>query len=195
MSSAITARVSASHTRTVWSSAPPDARNLPSREYATPHTWPELETRIATLFSIPSDSVAVTYEDSDNDVVTLSSQPELVDYLASIPFNARNEQVKFNVINTKETRKANPLNPHSAIVEDTLPGGIPNIGGATMIYELGDQDWQRIPGMPNVFSMREPTMDVDDEAHAFVEVIDSEAPSPRKGTATPASEIPTPSCE
>lgn len=149
-------------------------------------SWPELETRIATLFGIPLDSVAVTYEDSDGDIVTLSSQEELVDYLAGVQ---RNEPVKFNVINTKEPLNSSPSTARPSITENAsegIAGGITSLG-PTMIYELDEPEWQRIPGMPNVFSMREPMMDIEEEPHAFVEVIDSEANSPKKGSATPVS--------
>jgi hypothetical protein len=43
-------------------------------------SWNELAAKIGALYDIPTQSVAVSYVDSDGDQVTLSSQEELQDY-------------------------------------------------------------------------------------------------------------------
>ena len=72
-------------------------------KFPIPPNWGPLSTRISSYFDIPADKVAVSYEDNDGDMVTMSSQEELVDYFANWRGENGNE-VRFMVIDLRELR-------------------------------------------------------------------------------------------
>ncbi|KAI5124096.1 hypothetical protein M0805_000910 [Coniferiporia weirii] len=133
-------------------------------------SWSVLATRIASLFDISPDNVAVSYEDSDGDIVTLNSNEELHDYFTEC--HEHGELIKFNVLDSGETRRQTQAGVSSTFVEELneeAEGGLPTMG-PTMVFEVDDTDWQRLPRMPNVFA----------GPHAFVEVVDSDVAHSRK---------------
>ncbi|KAJ4485808.1 hypothetical protein J3R30DRAFT_3365536 [Lentinula aciculospora] len=133
-------------------------------------TWSLLAERIAGLFDIPAQSVAVAYIDSEDDEVTLSSQEELQDFYQTS--YKPGDVVKFTVEDLRTPRRrarSSPTTPPASNLRNTF--------GASMSDSLPfniDEDWQHFPpGLGGLFSAnggRE-----DSSLHAFVEEIESGA--------------------
>ncbi|KAH8120010.1 hypothetical protein DFH11DRAFT_1499723 [Phellopilus nigrolimitatus] len=136
-------------------------------------SWLVLEAKITLLFNIPSEKVAVSYQDSDGDIVTLSTQEELLDYFANC--HVPGELIKFTVLDTRHVHRP-AREGASAFVDDVneeAETGLPTMG-PTMLYEVDDEGWQRLPRIPEIFGMRDQENQSENgEGHAFVEVIDT----------------------
>lgn len=153
-------------------------------------SWLELEQRIASLFSIKSNAVAVSYEDSDGDIITMSSQEELDDYFQTT--YAQEDVAKFLVVD-KSRGQPSTLKNTSAFVEGfdrPVEGGLPTMG-PTMFIEVDDGDWQRLPRIPEIFGVQEEDPRDPEGGHAFVEVVDSDGGA-SKNSSAPGSPEHTP---
>ena len=151
---------------------------------STQPTWLILEARLSTLFDIPAGKVAVSYRDGDGDVVTLNTQEELSDYFENC--HTFGEPVKFTVIDLREPRLARG----ETVDSDSIPqgaGGIPTMG-STMVYEVDDSDWQRVP-IPGLFTMQD-REDLSEVGHAFVESVHSDGSRPDE-TSEPGHSVPS----
>ncbi|THH10975.1 hypothetical protein EW145_g970 [Phellinidium pouzarii] len=157
--------------------------------FPTQPSWHALETRIASLFDIPHGNVAASYEDNDGDIITLSSHEELYEYFANyhVIYHRQGEPIRFNVIDTRETRRPAREGVSSNFVEEIsineeAEGEVPTLG-PTMVFEVGDTDWQHLPRMPNIFGMHDGEDQPEfEQAHAYVEVVDSDAVSSKQGS-------------
>ena len=99
-------------------------------------TWDELDSKIASLFSIPLKAVAVSYQDSDGDTVTMSTQEELYEYLTSgLKFS---EPIKFAVVD-----KSQAIQHTRSVLGTETEAGLPTIG-PTIVYDIEDSSWQRV---------------------------------------------------
>ena len=142
-------------------------------------SWLDVQAKVASYFNIPQSAVAVSYEDSDGDVVTMSSQEELQDYFHSC--YKIGQTGKLTVVD----RSNSPRSVHkgkSTFVEDVadeVEEGIPTMG-PTMFIEVGDGGWQRLPRIPEIFEIQEEDDHVNSNDHAFVEVVDSDGETPKK---------------
>lgn len=154
--------------------------------FPNPPTWLSLETRISSLFDIPAGKVAVSYEDHDGDMVTMSSQEELGDYFAN--FHKASEPVKLTVIDLRELRAARGEAAGNAedLRDSSAAGGFPPLG-ETMFIEV-DDDWQRLPGMP-LFGMGLGERTPEELPHAFVEVVDSDVSGSKKTSQRSISDL------
>ncbi|VDB86574.1 unnamed protein product [Peniophora sp. CBMAI 1063] len=135
--------------------------------FPTRPNWPELAARISALYAISLDHVGVSYQDSDGDEVTLSSQEELEDFYVSSP---PTDVVKLTVLDLTASREDEKSIPPSPGSRGTFGGG-----PTPLIYEI-DEDWQ-IPFGP-------PFADVNDfdrsaSLHAYVETVDSSSNASR----------------
>lgn len=145
-------------------------------------TWLTLETKIAVLFDIPPGMVAVGYVDNDGDNVIVSTQDELQDYFANV--HTPGESVKFTVVDLRELRSAR--GETSGMTDEFDTGsGLPTMG-PTMVFDV-DDDWQRVPGIPNIFAVHSQD-DLESEGHAFVETVDSSVSGSKKPSEHSASE-------
>lgn len=128
--------------------------------------WNELAGRISSLYSVPLETVAVSYIDADDDEVTLSTEDELQDYYRAA--HKPGQAMKFVVQDLSASRvedKALPQTPRTAN-RNTFGGGLP--------FDI-DSDWN-IPNMAEIFSVPNVGMD---SPHAFVEVVPTDASSIR----------------
>ncbi|KAL5534061.1 hypothetical protein ACEPAG_522 [Sanghuangporus baumii] len=143
-------------------------------------SWLDLEEKIASLFGIQNKSIAVSYEDSDGDIITMSSQDELDDYFQT---SYKHDGVaKFSVVDKSQSQRSARKNTSAFAegFEDVPEGGLPTMG-PTMFFEVDDGDWQRLPRIPELFSAEGEDSRVDpSEGHAFVEVVDSDAEASKK---------------
>lgn len=128
-------------------------------------TWDELDSKIASLFSIPLKAVAVSYQDSDGDTVTMSTQEELYEYLTSgLKFS---EPIKFAVVD-----KSQAIQHTRSVLGTETEAGLPTIG-PTIVYDIEDSSWQRVA--PIYAEDKQNLNTGSNETHAFVEVIDSDS--------------------
>lgn len=143
-------------------------------------SWSDVQSKVVSYFGIQETAVAVSYEDSDGDIVTMNSQEELQDYLQSC-YKA-GQTGKLTVVD--KARDQHPMQKKEyAFAEDLgeeVEEGLPAMG-PTMFIEVDDGGWQRVPHIPEIYSVREEDGLVDsDGGHAFVEVVDSDAASGKK---------------
>ena len=99
-------------------------------------TWSLLSGRIANLYDIAIEKVAVSYIDSDGDDVTLSSDGELQDFYLSL-FIADKDTIKFAVHDLSGIRAAN-----TASADDRDP---------LWLQELYSKIWDRKDLKPTLF--------------------------------------------
>ncbi|KAJ3787134.1 hypothetical protein GGU10DRAFT_309632 [Lentinula aff. detonsa] len=134
-------------------------------------TWSLLAERIAGLFDIPADSVAVAYIDSEDDEVTLSTQEELQDFYQTS--YKPGDVVKFAVEDLRIPRRRGRLSP------TTPPGpNLRNTFGGSMSEGLPfniDEDWQHLPPEHGGFFLGGNAGREDSSLHAFVEELESGA--------------------
>ena len=104
--------------------------------FPTRPTWSLLSGRIANLYDIAIEKIAVSYIDSDGDNVTLSSDGELQDFYLS-PFIADKDTIKFAVHDLSGIRTANTA---SADDRDLL-----------WLQELYSKIWDRKDLRPTLF--------------------------------------------
>ncbi|KAJ3750763.1 hypothetical protein DFH05DRAFT_1387853 [Lentinula detonsa] len=134
-------------------------------------TWSLLAERIAGLFDIPADSVAVAYIDSEDDEVTLSTQEELQDFYQTS--YKPGDVVKFAVEDLRIPRRRARLSP------TTPPGpNLRNTFGGSMSEGLPfniDEDWQHLPPEHGGFFLGGNAGREDSSLHAFVEELESGA--------------------
>ncbi|KAL5495082.1 hypothetical protein ACEPAI_544 [Sanghuangporus weigelae] len=145
-------------------------------------SWLDLEQKIASLFGIQNKAIAVSYEDSDGDIITMSSQDELDDYFQT---SYKHDGVtKFSVVDKSQSHRSARKNTSAFVegFEEVPEGGLPTMG-PTMFFEVDDGDWQRLPRIPELFGAEAEDSRVDpSEGHAFVEVVDSDAEASKKGS-------------
>ncbi|KAG8944722.1 hypothetical protein FRC03_001928 [Tulasnella sp. 419] len=97
-------------------------------------TWDALAVKIETLFAIPASQVGVTYTDPDGDLITISSQDELWDYLAIAGNNAKFQVKRLSA----SAGVAQVIPPVSVTSEDHLPTPI---HGSPDTIVLQAEDW------------------------------------------------------
>ncbi|KAE9398465.1 hypothetical protein BT96DRAFT_920801 [Gymnopus androsaceus JB14] len=137
--------------------------------FADQPSWALLSERISTLFSLPSDKLAVAYLDAEDDWITLSSDEELRDYFLNA--YQPGELVKFTVEDLRAPRghRSSPPTPPAANFRNTFGGSL----SEGLPFNI-DEDWQHFPsGIGGLFSAngdREGS-----SLHAFVEEIESGA--------------------
>lgn len=143
--------------------------------FDTPPSWAELAAKIEALYHIPRIDVAVSYEDQDGDVVTLSSEAELRDFYRALPPGAPGESkvAKFVVIDlVPERNKPLPATPRSSTYRNTFGQSVP------LMFEVED-GWQGItPNLESLFNIvAQPPESPSDASgpHGFLETIDSDA--------------------
>ena len=151
-------------------------RGSPTRRinFSTRPDWSMLSTKIATLFSIPNDNVAVSYVDADGDDITLSSDEELRDYYKTItPFPI--PTIKFTVLDLRSQASSQiPVNSELPQGTASQPSPFRNTFGGPetfpMVFEV-DDEWQSLPvNLGSLFLSK----DNPDSPHAFVELLESE---------------------
>ncbi|KAG6334535.1 hypothetical protein ID866_4551 [Astraeus odoratus] len=136
--------------------------------------WSDLSAKIATLFNIPTENVAVSYVDADGDEITLSSDEELREFYGTIlPFTS--PMIRFTVLDLgspakqasakSETPKA--AAPQQPSFRNTF--GVPE--GFPLVFEV-DDEWQSLPGNLGSLFLSKAT---PESPHAFVEVLESDA--------------------
>ncbi|KZV74813.1 hypothetical protein PENSPDRAFT_647597 [Peniophora sp. CONT] len=135
--------------------------------FSTRPNWPELASRISTLYSISFEHVGVSYQDSDGDEVTLSSQEELEDFYVSSP---PTDVVKLTVLDLTASREDEKSIPPSPGSRGTFGGG-----PTPLIYDI-DEDWQ-IPFGPAFADVND--FDRSASLHAYVETVDSSSNASR----------------
>lgn len=132
-------------------------------------SWGTLAEKVAGLYSIPLDKVAVSYIDAEDDEVTLSTNEELQDfYQASRNFG---EVIKFMVHDLgarsieDKSLPDTPLTPgHAARNTFGHEAGLP--------FDI-DQDWQNVHiPMSSLFAVQN-----DSGPHAFVEIVPTDTSS------------------
>ena len=164
--------------------------------FATRPTWPLLSGRIANLYGIAIESVAVSYIDSDGDDVTLSSDDELQDFYVSTSITDKSA-IKLAVHDLGSIRT-------TSTASQSFPSATPQqthfrntFGGHEVLPLVFDpeDEWQRLPGsLGSLFLSR----DAPESPHAFVEVLESdvslsksEATQPRNGSRSDLTFTPT----
>ncbi|KAJ3844945.1 hypothetical protein F5878DRAFT_655420 [Lentinula raphanica] len=134
-------------------------------------TWSLLAERIAGLFDIPADSIAVAYIDSEDDEVTLSTQEELQDFYQTS--HQPGEVVKFTVEDMRIPRRrarSSPTTPPGPNHRNTFGGSM----SEGLPFNI-DEDWQHLPpGLGGIFSSANAGRE-DSSLHAFVEELESGA--------------------
>lgn len=118
-------------------------------------TWPELASKLNTLYGIPVDKVGVSYVDSDNDEITASSNQELQDFYQT-SFQP-GQLIRFKVLDlsiSRDSAHSESSPPISTSNRNTF-GEDPD--------NLDFTDWQRF-NVADYF---------DDVPHAFVELVSS----------------------
>ena len=133
--------------------------------FPTRPSWNELAARIQALYNIPPGRFGVSYEDSDGDEVTLSSEEELRDFYDTLDVGQRGQLIKFRVVELSAGRIAELMAeattpPPRSSVRNTFGGPNP------LVFDM-DQDWERLP----LGGLYIPSLD---SPHAFVEVVDDE---------------------
>lgn len=147
-------------------------------KFPIPPNWGPLSTRISSYFDIPADKVAVSYEDNDGDMVTMSSQEELVDYFANWRGENGNE-VRFMVIDLRELRAARGEAAGNAehLRDGSAAGGYPTMGD-TLFFDI-QEDWQNLSGS-HLFGGNDNSGTPEEQPHAFLEVIESDVSGSKK---------------
>lgn len=151
-------------------------RGNPTRRinFSTRPDWSTLSAKIATLFSIPNDNVAVSYIDADGDEITLSSDEELHDYYKTItPFPI--PTIKFTVLDLRSQASSQiPVDSELPQATASQPSPFRNTFGGPetfpLVFEV-DDEWQNLP--VNLGSLFLPK-DNPGSPHAFVELLESE---------------------
>ncbi|KAJ3892859.1 hypothetical protein GG344DRAFT_44449 [Lentinula edodes] len=133
-------------------------------------TWTLLAERIAGLFDIPAEAIAVAYIDSEDDEVTLSTQEELQDFYQTS--YKPGDVVKFIVEDLRIPRRrdrSSPTTPPAPNFRNTFGGSM----SEGLPFNI-DEDWQHFPsGVGGLFAAnggRE-----DSSVHGFLEEIESGA--------------------
>lgn len=133
-------------------------------------TWTLLAERIAGLFDIPAEAIAVAYIDSEDDEVTLSTQEELQDFYQTS--YKHGDVVKFTVEDLRIPRRrdrSSPTTPPAPNFRNTFGGSM----SEGLPFNI-DEDWQHFPsGVGGLFAAnggRE-----DSSVHGFLEEIESGA--------------------
>ncbi|KAK7064102.1 F-box domain-containing protein [Favolaschia claudopus] len=133
--------------------------------FSSQPSWNTLSHRIHTLFGIPIEQVGVSYVDSDNDEITISSESELIDYYQSV---SASDVVKFSVRDlSANNEKSLPATPRTSGFRDTFG----NPGKEGLPFDI-EADWQRIPSLDGIF-LSAAAAD-SDSPHAFIQVVDSD---------------------
>lgn len=148
--------------------------------FPTQPSWHTLASRIGALYAIPIDRIAVSYVDSDNDEVTLSSEEEIQDFYHG---SHRSDQaIKFIVEDLSSSRDARSLsstfggaNDRNTFGQEPSPFGI-------------QDDWERLPTFSVPRSIYIANTPGSDSPHAFVEAVASSASDSADGNTTIRSE-------
>ncbi|KAF8899033.1 hypothetical protein BD779DRAFT_1486702 [Infundibulicybe gibba] len=129
--------------------------------FPTRPSWHALATRIETLYTIPRDKLGVSYIDSDQEEVTLSSEEELQDFYHVS--HKPGEVIKFFVRDLTSSRDNKP---------GLDPSGFRNTFGQGS-DSIFDAEWQypTMADLGGIFISKPPE---SDHPHAFVEVVDSD---------------------
>ncbi|KAF8641009.1 hypothetical protein AX17_000654 [Amanita inopinata Kibby_2008] len=124
--------------------------------------WKALAARIGQLFDIPSDRVAVSYIDADNDEVTLNTEEELRQFYE---ISKPSEVMKFFVqdVTPSRSQSGTAIPEEKATYRNTFGQEVPL-----------EDDWD-IPNLEGVF-IPESVL----QRHAFVEELDSDLESDSK---------------
>ncbi|TFK30923.1 hypothetical protein FA15DRAFT_662990 [Coprinopsis marcescibilis] len=120
-------------------------------------TWHILAAKLQALYGIPMDNIAVSYLDSENDEITMSSEEELNDYYSL--FEARSQSFKLDVHDLSSLR------------DRTAATSTPKV--SIGLFDL-DEDWQRLPsfrGVPEATFLRAASTSA--VGRAFVEEVDN----------------------
>lgn len=140
--------------------------------FATRPTWPILGGKIASLYDIAIENVAVSYIDSDGDDVTLSSSEELQDFYTSL-YSTDEAAIKLAVRDLSTTRTANTVSqapPSSTPQQSHFRNTFGGHEVLPLVFDT-DDEWQRLPGnLGSLFLSR----DTPESPHAFVEVLESD---------------------
>ncbi|KAJ3812621.1 hypothetical protein F5876DRAFT_36943 [Lentinula aff. lateritia] len=133
-------------------------------------TWTLLAERIAGLFDIPAEAIAVAYIDSEDDEVTLSTQEELQDFYQTS--YKPGDVVKFIVEDLRIPRRrdrSSPTTPPAPNFRNTFGGSM----SEGLPFNI-DEDWQHFPsGVGGLFAAnggRE-----NSSVHGFLEEVESGA--------------------
>ncbi|KAF9535680.1 hypothetical protein CPB83DRAFT_842142 [Crepidotus variabilis] len=121
-------------------------------------TWAELAGRLQALYNLPLDTIGVSYVDTDNDEITVSSNEELQDYYSSTL--KPGELVKLTVLNLSAAKQAiQPSVNRNTFGEEA--------------FDFLEPDWHRVApaGLGGLTYQQEVSLD---GPHAFVEVVNSD---------------------
>ncbi|KAG6861028.1 hypothetical protein C0995_004730 [Termitomyces sp. Mi166 len=146
--------------------------------------WNSLAAKIELLYGIPIEKVSVSYIDTDNDQVTLSSQEELDDFFATSATDG--QVIKFVVqdLSTVRRQRTFPQSPRNPSRN--------TFGIAT--FDIED-DWQTLPMPPisEIQGLFMPNSSNEGHTHAFVESLESDTGTVKnKGNAQHKSVISSP---
>ena len=153
-------------------------------------TWPELSSKLESLYDIPRDNIGVSYVDSDGDEVTLSSDEELKDfYKFSDPiqgFGQRGDAskaIRFTVRDLSARRAAEPDKPHPETPEASNHRNTFGLSSLSSRIFDGDDDWAHIAafGGPPASILVPIGADESPAPHAFLEVIESDVSMSKDG--------------
>ncbi|KAJ7225366.1 hypothetical protein GGX14DRAFT_489251 [Mycena pura] len=134
--------------------------------FSSPPSWDVLSHRIHELFHIAVDRVGVSYIDTDQDEITLSSAEELRDYYQAFPSGG-----KLNVFDLSN-EKSLPDTPRT-----TMRNTFGDIDGEGLPFNIDSEDgWQRLSMPPLGGGIFVPTR--TDSPHAFIQVVETDASAP-----------------
>lgn len=124
-------------------------------------SWLDLASKIRTLSNLPQDKVGVSYFDSDNDEITVSSNEELQDFYRSS--SREGDVIKLNVFDLSVPRDASSAPPKGNI-DGSGPDG----------FDIIESGWHPIPHftLADILLPKDP---LSEGPHAFVEAINSDA--------------------
>ncbi|KAI0803317.1 hypothetical protein BC629DRAFT_1493489 [Irpex lacteus] len=178
-------------------SKPPDGLTRRVMFMSQP-AWPELSSKLESLYGIPKDNIGVSYVDSDGDEVTLSSDEELKDfYKLNTPlqgFGQRGEAMKairFTVRDLSAIRAADADKPLSETPEAANHRNTFGLSSLSSRIFDGDDDWAHVAafGGPPA-SIFVPMVPDDSPApHAFLEVVESDVSMSRADGHDDASSV------
>lgn len=120
--------------------------------------WDALASKLQTFYNIPLDKVGVSYFDSDDDEITVSSNEELEDFYQSSTLSG--DAFKLNVLDL-------------SLAKDNPSPTISRNDSGQNNFELLDPDWHPIP--PFFADVFIPKPHRSDGPHAFVEIVNSDA--------------------
>ncbi|GAV98837.1 hypothetical protein LENED_000246 [Lentinula edodes] len=133
-------------------------------------TWTLLAERIAGLFDIPAEAIAVAYIDSEDDEVTLSTQEELQDFYQTS--YKPGDVVKFIVEDLRIPRRrdrSSPTTPPAPNFRNTFGGSM----SEGLPFNI-DEDWQHFPsGVGGLFAANDGRE--NGSVHGFLEEVESGA--------------------